>query len=906
MPGTESKLKKEDLEGNTLIIANPGTGKTTSLADRVVDLLKAGVPEKEILCITFTTKAAQEMRERIESKIKDAKLGGAKPAEIAVHTFHSYALDYLASMDRDYQIIGNNAIRYSIYKSFKRNDALNYGNDYIIGEIVPKSENAIRYLKSFGILPDMVDIGKAAEELRKVYADEEISNITLEENLKFLDYFVDAFRDYEGAKPKGFLDYNDLLIGFVRKHDRAKRHYRHVLVDELQDVNELEAEIAAKSGDSLFLVGDRKQAIFGFQGGSVSNFRRFSAESAHKKTLTLNYRSPQRVLDYARVHFLNNTKDGTYVQELDGLKSNDDARIGEVQVIVSDMQSNAAIRKALELMAGGNGSVAIITRTNGQLLEVSKILDAKSVEYSSTISNATSDSAKNEIIAFLRGVLYDDQDTIVRALFTPFSGVPLRDAFTLSEKYHAGELADADMGRLAAPFHERRRAVSSLEGVQRLFPELILPISMSISKDYFITASSLQKNISEFFSTVGNPTREDLFSYLAVTEESYEPIGKQRRLVLTTVHKAKGLEFDDVVYAPKEARDRFSFIDAVVYAIIKSATERDIREELEEEKLRVDFVAFTRTRNNLYIVTTPKSQSKYAIDGLSGSVSMAADDEPEPLGRNYDNAYGMFVAGSYDKAREALERRDDWLDELIRTSLGGMKRLSFSQVMASGSPYGFLKYQILKVPQRIQALNTGLMVHQMAEERFNGNLKVESVAVEGKGYLSNINTIDNEIKSRYGARQIAAEEQIVLRAAEAFDLTGADSMDFKGTLDAVYVCDDGGYLIVDWKTDKAKDYDTEHRKQLAVYRRLYSKAHGVEEDKISTAIAYVGLRGKINTGRLDFELEDVKPTATLIKNFEKQAQRLVDYLRDPSAFISAVLEDENDEMLYEIVRRELA
>ena len=131
-------------------------------------------------------------------------------------------------------------------------------------------------------------------------------------------------------------------------------------------------------------------------------------------------------------------------------------------------------------------------------------------------------------------------------------------------------------------------------------------------------------------------------------------------------------------------------------------------------------------------------------------------------------------------------------------------------------------------------------------------------------------------------------------------------MEFKGTLDAVYECEGGDYLIADWKTDKAKDYDAEHRKQLAVYRRLYSKVHGVDESRISTVIAYVGLRGKINTGKLDFELEEAKPTATLIKNFQKQAQRFVDYLHNPSAFINAVLEDKNDEMLYEIVKRELA
>jgi DNA helicase-2/ATP-dependent DNA helicase PcrA len=905
MKEPETKLKEGDLGGNTLIIANPGTGKTTSLADRVVDLLKAGIPENEILCITFTTKAMQEMRERIESKIKQAGLKNVRPSEIAVHTFHSYALDYLTSVDRDYQIIGNNVIRYSIYKSFQKSKALNYGNDYIIGEIVPKSENAIRYLKSFGILPERIDMDKARKELEKVYVEEEIGNVSLEENTKFLEYFVDAFKDYERMKPKGFIDYNDLLIGFVQKHDKSKRHYKHVLVDELQDVNELEAEIAVRSGDSLFLVGDRKQAIFGFQGGSVSNFRKFSLSSVHKRTLTLNYRSPQRVLDYAKTQFLSSTSDKSYGEELDGLKSEKNAE-GEVQVIVSDNPESASIRKAMELLRNADGSVAIITRTNGQLLDVSKILDSKNVEYSTTISNATSDSAKNEIISFLEGVLYDDPARVVKALFTPFSGVPLRDAFAISEKLNAGDLQDADMKRLAAPFYERRQRAASLPDIRRMFPELILPIIVSISKDYFITASSLQGNINEFFGTISNPTRDDLFNYLAVTEESYEPIGKQARLVLTTVHKAKGLEFDNVVYAPREPRDRFSFIDAVVYSIIKSTMGRDIREELEEEKFRVDFVAFTRTRNSLYIVATPKNQSKYRIDGLSESLEMAAADEPEAVERNYDKAYGMFVAGQYDRAKAELTRRDGWLRELISTKLGGVRRLSFTQVQDSGDPYEFLKHYMLGVPKWAAALNTGSMVHEMAEMRFNGTLKLDGVAGESRGYLRNIEAIDAAIKRDYKARQIAAEETIVLQASDAFSAKGAEGLEFKGNIDAVYECEGGRCLLIDWKTDKAKDYGSDHRKQLAVYRKLYSRAHGMDEAKIDVAIAYIGLKGKINTGKLDCELEECKPSAVPMKNFEKQLQEFLGYLHDPEAFIKAVLGEKSDEMLYEMVRRELA
>jgi len=83
---------------STLIIANTGTGKTTTLAKRVIELVESGVPEKEILCITFTTKAAQEMRNRISEIAKSSGLN-IKMHDLSIHTFHSYALDYLESIE---------------------------------------------------------------------------------------------------------------------------------------------------------------------------------------------------------------------------------------------------------------------------------------------------------------------------------------------------------------------------------------------------------------------------------------------------------------------------------------------------------------------------------------------------------------------------------------------------------------------------------------------------------------------------------------------------------------------------------------------------------------------------------------------------------------------------------------
>jgi len=880
-----------DSEQSTLIIANPGTGKTTTLAKRVIELIESGVPEKDILCITFTTKAAQEMRNMISEIAKNNGLN-IKMHDLSIHTFHSYALDYLESIEHEYKVLGNNVLRFSIFKTFEKLHAFNYSTDYIISEIVPKVENAIRYLKSFGILPGDIDIAKSSKELEKIYNEEGISNITLEENIKFLEYFKKAYSDYESNKPSGFIDYNDMLIGFIKKYDPEVRHYKHVLVDELQDVNKLEADIAIKSGDALFLVGDRKQAIFGFQGGSVGNFKMFN--TSKRQTLSKNYRSKQKILDYAKRHFLNNTKDNTYENELKDLSS--EMNGGEVRVIISDRPENVAAKTAMKL----SGKRAIITRTNGQLLNISRILNSKGILYTSTISNATSESAKNEIIKFLKGLLYDDKDYIINALFTPFSGVTPREAFNAVEKARKNEFKlESD----AKPFLEIRNSIKSIEDIRDVFEKRIIPICASISMDYFVTASTLLKNIDEYFDTSNEINREDLFKYLSVTEESYEPLGKESDLVLTTVHKAKGLEFDNVIYVPKATNEKFSFIDAVVYSIIKSVLGIDVREELEEEELRIDFVAFTRAKNSLFIVANPKQQSRYHIESISELESDAGEDEPEPVSIKYDKAYSLFVSKRYEDAIKVLSSKEPWLADLINTYFSKVDKISYTLIEGIKKPYEFFKNNILSLQERNEKINLGSKIHEIAEMYFKGKLEEEKLSSEEMLYLHNIKKVNNEL-SKLGFSQKSSEEKLNLDMGSI--IPDYNGIIFTGKIDAIYKNGDN-YIIIDYKTDKSKDYETSHRKQLIAYKKLYSIINGINEGNIKTAIAYIGLAGKINTGKLDHEIVFGKERSdnTLWKNFLNDVSLFMSYKNNPNQFIKELMNEKSDEMLLEIIKNEL-
>ena len=897
---------------NVLIVANPGTGKTTALAKRVVELLAKGAKESDILCITFTNKAAREMRDRINDEIKNTGIE-AKPYLIDVHTFHSYAYDYLSRMGLGYELASSNMLRYSVYKSFINDNAFNYPPSYVLGDLVPKTENAIRYVKSFGILPNGIDIEKAAKELKSAYGAHPLSNVTLEEASAFLKYFVNAYEKYEEEKDSSgsYIDYNDMLIKFVQKYDGKKR-YKYVLVDELQDLNELEAQIAVLSGDNLFLVGDRKQAIFGFQGGSLSSFKRFEDDKRFaKENKVLNYRSLQPILDYSKKHFLSNTNDKSYEKELEGLKSNRKEGLADVKVFTASKQANAAVKLYTGIKIGNGEKTAIITRTNGQLVQVSRLLDKKGIEYSTTAGSSTSDIAKEQIISYLRGLLYDDRDTVVSALFTPFSGVTLKEAFEVSKKWpmwgtEGKDEVPKEVLRIAKPFFDRKKELT-MDKVSSLFEEVILPISMQIGKDYYLTAQALNSGAVEFFRLVPDRSVEAFFDYLSILEEDYESAKEEKDLLLTTVHKAKGREFDNVIYVPVSGRNNESFVDMAVYSIIKAVVGTDVREELAEEQIRVDFVAFTRAQNRLYVVANPKNEDSYKIDGFEAN-QIESEEEEEPKTTKYDEAYALFVNGRLEEAKKVINRKEEWLLPLINDYFSSESDLSYSTVESAGDPYSFLKEKVLKISElHTGPINKGLRAHKIAEMLYNGTLNESALTEEEKRYLENIRAIDSELREKTKTVQTGAEVRINAAVKDIYG--GFDgNMRFKAFLDAVYESGTGKdkkYVILDYKTDKDDSKASDHRRQLAVYKRLLAASNGMDDKGVSIAIGFIGLRGRINTGRLEHKLDLAQEKGMQMKTFEKHLERFLSYKKDPMLFAEALLEEKSDEPLFGNIKRQL-
>ena len=883
MQASEEQQDIINSKNNTIVVSNPGTGKTTTLALKVIRLLKDGARPESILCITFTNKAKKEMFDAIYEEGK-GMFTDAEIMKINIHTFHSFAYNYLvdAGLIPD-EIIENNHMRFSILNTLEKNHTMNYEKDYIISEIVPKVANAIRYIKSFGITPDKIDAVKARSILGQIH--DKSRSYSLDEMNVFLEHFIFAYREYEKSKENA-ADYTDVLMAFIEKFQGDKFDY--VLVDEMQDMSSIQADIVRMTAKNMFLVGDAKQAIFGFQGGSVKNFESFQ-NVCETKLLSTNRRSTRQILDYSREYFLGKTGNPDAVKkELMGFKAHVSGTIPKI------ISTNATNSKILEITsANPDKSIGIIARTNHQIIEISKFLDANKVKYSSTSMQAIGQHAKDEIRRFVKGLLSLDIKDKVLATFTVFSPHTLQEAFTFSKALKTGN--HAGLASIKSWGIEMRRT-----DLDKIYDNTILPVCVSKGFEWFATAVSVKNEIDQYMA-LGNPTLDGLFDFMAIGEESNMEQNSESDVMLTTIHKAKGREFDVVVYVPSMPR-KTTFVDMITQSILK-ASDIDVRTELEEESLRVDFVAFTRAKEQLIVIAGDKYAKNYHLQDLSEFEAGDSEDAKTAVcsDRVLVEAYSLFVAGRNSDSKRLLEAEEDWLGRLIRDYFDGID--SFSYSMIDTNPYEFLKKNIINMPYGGPAMELGSQVHSamrlvLTEEasinEYSGNVRK---AVENGLYAINC------LKDTYHGMYVDSTEirtEVPLSSMTDWD---HGAMQFTGMMDAVFR-HDNGYIIVDYKTDKRASKKSKHMRQLAAYRRMLSVSKSIPEGSIDTCVVFPAIRGGINTGQ--FKLETYAGKGNEYEKFEQSLKKVLEWKRNPETFISELLEENSDEQLFHAVKEKMA
>lgn len=584
----EQKKAATFKDGPCLVIAGAGSGKTKVLTTRIANLIENGVKPYNILAITFTNKAAGEMRERVNNIINahDAFIG----------TFHSFGL----------KIIRENSALFNLTSAFTLIDTEDQTS--IIKKIM-KDINITDKMISPAFIKSKISFIK-----NNMLSDSEIANFLISENEKIA---VKIYYEYEKIlKRNNTLDFDDLLKKPVELFNSNKEllekyqdKFKYILIDEYQDTNEVQyklVKLLSKKYLNLFVVGDPSQSIYAFRGANYQNILNFEKDFKGCTVIKLpqNYRSTQTILDAANEVISHNKqrKDLDLFSDLgQGVK------IKYIRTFNDSMENKRVVDEIQKLYEEGYNrkDMAIFYRTNAQSRSIEDALVKANIPYK--VFGSFYFYKRKEIkdlLAYLKLIANPSDDvSLERVINEPKRKIGDKTIENLREKARSLNISMFE-------------AIDS--GKELEFKNLILNL-IEISKDTSITGlidktlelskmketyendKSLEsdirlENLMEFRSVsetyekeTGNVNLSDFLMEVSLVSDAAEYSADADAVTLMTVHSAKGLEFKVV------------FIIGLEENIMPISKALYDDEELEEER-RLMYVAITRAKEKLYLL----------------------------------------------------------------------------------------------------------------------------------------------------------------------------------------------------------------------------------------------------------------------------------------------------------------
>ncbi len=660
------------LEGPLLIIAGAGTGKTRVIAHRLVHLLesKPDLAPANLLALTFSKRAAQEMLERVEG------LRGAFADELGVFTFHGFCHRFI----QDHALELGLPVRFRL---FDRTEAWIF-----FRELLPE----LRPVHYWNITEptDCIDgflrfISRAKDEM--VGPEEFAAYAQRVEDPQERAQAQEIQRVYriyqERMRTQGALDFGDLIVLTVQALrerpallSEIRSRYRYLLVDEFQDTNVAQiALLGLLAGDrgNLCVVGDDDQAIYRFRGASFSSFLLVKSmyPSVQTLRLTRNYRSTPPILAGADRLIRHNEPDRYDPEKRLWTDRQEGAPVEAI--VCRDEQDEAwkavrTIRSLAEAEPSGAArldQIAVLYRAHHHRDRLVDALREAGIPFFVHGGIALFDQPEiKDLIAFLK-VLLDPSDSIhlFRLLSHPIWGISPEDLMTLSRLARDRQISLWEALRLAQALEV---AVSAKEGIDQFFKEVTrwTPQAVRLGVDRLIPAAAQGTSLRLLFHSrealqlLGrflrfvyryaetHPGSEGLDEFLRYSDsyrqaggdprdEEEETLGNQVRLM--TIHQAKGLEFDWVILLGMvqgrfPTRARPEAIPFPVELMKESLPKGD--SHLQEER-RLCYVAATRARRGLFLMTQERAYHRPSV--FAREISEGADSDgflwrqdPEP------------------------------------------------------------------------------------------------------------------------------------------------------------------------------------------------------------------------------------------------------------------------------------
>ena len=304
----------------------------------------------------------------------------------------------------------------------------------------------------------------------------------------------------------------------------------------------------------------------------------------------------------------------------------------------------------------------------------------------------------------------------------------------------------------------------------------------------------------------------------------------------------------------------------------------------------------------MFIIGDEKSAGFFYVqDASEFEVDPTAKEEQitSVVNKRLTDAYSLFVSGKFAEAEEHLKGEEPWLKEYIFSYFENIDHFSYSSTKTDS--YKFLMSNIVKLPFISGPTDFGNDVHKALEKILKKQAKPKDFSGETRRAIDNGLSALKDLEKQFPGLQVEGTEVKVDVPLNSIVQYEHDDLIFTGKIDVLFK-HNSGYLLVDWKTDRDDGRSSEHKRQLSVYKKAYSKRDNIPEDKITTCVIFVAKRERINTGKFErsIAIGDRNPFPT----FEKHLQKILGWRKDPNTFIEDLLDPllhkETDELFLAI------
>jgi len=677
----EQKKATAHINGPLLIIAGAGSGKTRVLTSRVAYLIQNNIRPWNILALTFTNKAAKEMKHRI-AEIIDVSSSEA----VWAGTFHSIFARIL-------RIEAENLGYHSSFTIYDADDQLSLIKKVMDSLNIPKQQFSPQAIRS------VISACK-----NKMIGWEEFLRTA---DTPFEKKAGEVFKEYEiRIRSNNAMDFDDLLLNMVKLLnlsqsilDKYQTKFKYILVDEYQDTNRVQYQILrllAKAHQNICVVGDDAQSIYRWRGADIRNILDFQKDYPTAKIIRLeqNYRSTKTILKASNSVIKNNKN------QIEKALWTENPEGELIDVVECDDDRKEAEFIAKKVMENANDSInkkeiAILYRTNAQSLALENAFRMRSIPYIvvgglsffkrkeikdvlaylKLLSNPSDDQTLNRIINEPpRGIGKTSLDHLTN--FAINRGISLFESFQVANQNNGLQKRAIKASIKFAEFINKFRdlidntspdelAKSFIEesGLLEMYEE----IGTDEASDRLNNINQLLTDMSIFFKSNSDLKLEDYLAQTSLATDYDEKDMTQDRVTLMTLHTAKGLEYKQIIIAGLEQG---------LFPLIRSEFSRDE----EEEERRLFYVGITRAKENLLLTY---SRRRLKFGEIQNQIPSRFLDEISPELLEYPNRKSLNPNGSRNN-----EKMNDFLASLSHKTSSPKNKWSGSKNnQASSSEY---------------------------------------------------------------------------------------------------------------------------------------------------------------------------------------------------------------------------